>query len=181
MKKFLVFSVISIVTISSLHAQLAVTKLVGKNADKYKLGYGLFTFFEFPLKSTENQSIRLELMDLAFYPGKDGNFFDASYGRAYLSIKAGYKYIFSDTKTGFYAEPSVGWGRVVDVFSDQDDPLYGDGVALALETGYSVEIGQRGHVMCFGVKYETDRGGAGLSSVGLRLSYAFNMFRRKEY
>jgi hypothetical protein len=35
--------------------------------------------------------------------------------------------------------------------------------------------------MCFGVKYETDRGGAGLSSVGLRLSYAFNMFRRKEY
>ena len=76
-------------------------------------------FTTFQLIRPKIRTIRLELMDLAFYPGKDGNFFTASYGRAYISIKAGYKYIFSETKTGFYVEPSAGWGRVVDVLPDR--------------------------------------------------------------
>ena len=42
-----------------------VAKLVGKEASKYGLGYGLFTYLDFPL-ANENQSFRIELMDLAF-------------------------------------------------------------------------------------------------------------------
>ena len=59
---------------------------------------------------------------------------------------------------------------------------YGDGVALALEAGYSLEVGQRGHEINFGLKYETDLAGANhtISSVGLRVSYQFNLFRKKD-
>lgn len=181
MKKYFLFALLLTIASSSIYGQLSVVKLIGKNADRYKLGYCLFSFIDFPIKSTENQSIRLELMDLAFFPGKNGNFFTTDYGRAYISIKAGYKYIFSETRTGFYIEPSAGYARVVDVLADRDEPLYGDGYALALESGYSLEVGQRDHVMNFGIKYETDRSKLVLSSVGLRVSYTFNMFRRKEY
>lgn len=181
MKKIFSALLLATIAFTSTNAQLSIAKLVGKNANKYKFGYGLFSFYDFPINSTENQSVRLELMDLVFFPGKDGNVFTATYGRNYISIKAGYKYIFSETKTGFYIEPAAGYTRVVDVLVDQDDPIYGDGVALALETGYSLEVGQRGHVMNFGLKYETDRTRLILSSVGFRVSYAFNMFRRKEY
>jgi hypothetical protein len=181
MKKFFLFFLLIIIGSSSVHAQISVAKLVGKSAERYKLGYCLFSFIDFPIKSTENQSIRLELMDLAFFPGKNGNFFTTDYGRAYISIKVGYKYIFSETRTGFYIEPSAGYARVVDVLADRDDPLYGDGYALAVETGYSLEVGQRDHVMNFGIKYETDRSKLVLSSVGFRVSYAFNIFGKKEY
>ena len=33
---------------TTLQAQLQLAKVVGKNADKYKLGYGAFAYYDFP-------------------------------------------------------------------------------------------------------------------------------------
>lgn len=89
-------------------AQLMVAKLVGKDASKFGLGYGIFTYLDFPL-ANENQSFRLELMDLAFFTTKGENFFTSTAdARGYLSIKLGYKYVFSETQAGFYLIPSAG-------------------------------------------------------------------------
>src|SRR5690348_884351 len=113
MKK-LILCIVFFSFLHSSHAQLSITKMLGKKSKDYRLGYDLFSFWEFPLGGTENKSIRLELMDFAYYPGKTGgSAFETPNGEAYLSIKLGYKYIFSETKTGFYLEPSAGWCRVI--------------------------------------------------------------------
>ena len=187
MKKLFLFLLFSVIAAAGLSAQLVVSKMLGKNSDKYKLGYGVFSFLDFPLNQDGNRSIRVELMDFAYFPGKEDNtIFNTSMGRTvatiskgYISIKLGYKYIFSESRTGFYVEPSAGFARVVDATDDESTTTHGDGLALAFETGYSLEVGQRGHVLNFGVKYENDRAGTTISSVGFRVSYAFNMFARK--
>ena len=181
MKKIFLFVILFSSLNTTSHAQLSLTKAVGKNADKYRLRYDLFSFISFPLNS-ENQSIRLELIDFAYFPGKTGgSAFTTPNGAGYLSIKLGYKYVFSETKTGFYLEPAVGYCRVV-YSREGEDPTHGDGVAGAMEGGYSLEVGQKGHIINLGLKYETDRGSSShiINSVGLRLSYEFNMFRNKE-
>jgi hypothetical protein len=158
-----------------------VSKLIGKDAAKFGLGYGLFTYLDFPLAS-ENQSFRVELMDVAFFPTKGENLFTSHADtRGYLSIKLGYKYVFSETQAGFYLIPSVGYCRTV--FANEDeDATHGDGIAGALEGGYSLEVGQKGNTLNFGLKYEYDRGNAThtLQSVGFRFSFAFGLLRGKE-
>ena len=57
------------------HAQFTIAKMVGKNADEYKLGYGLFSFIGFYLNEEENKSICLELMDLVSFVNKEGGSF----------------------------------------------------------------------------------------------------------
>lgn len=182
MKKLLCFYLLLLITVS-LQAQLSITKLVGKNASDYKLGYCLFTYLDFPLNAEENKSIRVELLDLSIYPGKTGgSFFTNPNGKGCLSIRAGYKNIFSETKTGFYIEPSLGWCRVVHSEEGPGDS-YADGLAAALEGGYSLEVGENGHAFVFGLKYETDRASDPLhtlNSIGFRLSYTFNLLRKKD-
>jgi hypothetical protein len=162
---------------SSAYSQIAVAKIVGKNASKYKLGYGLFTYYDVPLTEEGNSSFRVELLDGAYFAAKE----EANGDRGYVSIKLGYKKIFSETRTGFYIEPQAGYCRAV-LTNGGISKNYGDGIALAGELGYSLEVGERGHSLNVGVKYETDRAGADytISSVGLRLSYRFNMFGRKD-
>lgn len=177
-KTFIFLFVCSLLSIQA-HSQLMVTKLVGKDASKFGLGYGLFTFLDFPLPS-ENQSFRVELMDLAFYPTKGESFFTSTGdSRGYISIKLGYKYVFSETQSGFYIIPSAGYCRTVFLPNGQNT-LYGDGIAGALEAGYSLEVGQKGHAFNFGLKYEYDRGSSTLvmQNIGFRMSYSFGMFRK---
>ena len=100
MKKNPALFILILIISAQAHAQLSLTKMVGKNADKYKLGYCVFAYYDFPLTEEGNKSIRLELMDLAYFPSKIGD-----NARAYISIKLGYKNIFSETKTGVYVEP----------------------------------------------------------------------------
>jgi len=121
-------------------------------------------------------------MDLAYFPGKDGNGFTSGSARAYISVKVGYKLILSETRTGWYIEPSLGYCRVVDAPDNEPEATSGDGVAAALEGGYNLEAGQRGHELAVGLKYETDRAGRAhtISSIGLRFSYSFNLFRKRE-
>lgn len=163
-------------------SQISVARIVGKNADQYKTGAGLFAFYEFPL-SNENQSIRLELLDFVFFPGigTDGFFGSGGSSTGYLSIKGGFKHIFSETKTGFYLEPSAGWARVV-LVPEGSDVIARNGVALAIEGGYSLEVGERGNTLNLGLKYETDRAGDPfiINSVGLRFYYSFGLFRRND-
>lgn len=158
-------------------AQLALVKRVGKGSGDAKTGYGVFAFYEIPLQQSENKSLRLELLDLAYFPKKAEA---GAMSSGYVSIKLGYKHIFSETKTGFYVEPQAGYCRVVVIDPLLDDAGYGDGFAAAMEAGYSLEVGENGNTINLGVKYETDRAGKvhTLNSVGLRVSYSFGMFRR---
>jgi hypothetical protein len=162
----------------SSHSQAVISKLVGKNSGKTKTGYGLFAFYDFPLTEEGNRSIRLELLDVAFFPKKDG---DLNAILAYVSIKVGYKYIFSESKTGFFLEPQVGYCRTVLDDANQVDPVVGNGVAAALEGGYSLEVGQKGNTINAGLKYEKDMAGklTSISSISLRLSYSFGLFKRR--
>ncbi len=181
MKKNAIFICFFCMLSFASHSQLMVSKLIGKDAAKFGPGYGLFTYLDFPLAS-ENQSFRVELMDLAFFPTKGENLFTSTAdARGYISIKLGYKYVFSETQAGFYVIPSAGYCRTV-FAREAEDATYGDGIAGALEGGYSLEVGQKGHTLNFGLKYEYDRGNAThtLQSIGFRFSYAFGLFRRKE-
>lgn len=180
MKKIsILISLICLVSFTS-NAQLMVAKMVGKDASRFGTGYGLFTYLDFPM-AYENQSIRLELIDLAMFPAKGEKLF-TSYEevRGYLSVKLGYKYVFSETHAGFYLLPSAGYCRVVQS-DDMGESTHGDGIAAALEGGYALEVGQKGNTINLGLKYEYDRGNAThiIQSVGLRVSYSFGMFRRE--
>ncbi len=127
-----------------------------------------------------NQSIRIELLDFAYYPEKNTNSDDII---GYLSIKAGYKYVFSETQEGFYLEPQLGYCRVIN--SNNTETLgngYGDGVALALEAGYSLGVGQGNNTINFGLKYESDLAGSAYTanSIGFRVSFSFHLFQRRD-
>jgi hypothetical protein len=179
MKKLLMLFSIAFLLTASAHSQVMVSKLFGKNSQYAQLGWGIFAYYDFPL-SQPNESIRLELMDFAYYPTKNN---DSNGVIGYLSIKAGYKYVFSETNAGFYIEPQAGWCRVVNANNTQTLPRdYGDGLALALEAGYSLGIGQRDNTVNFALKYESDLAGSAYTanSIGLRLSFTFHLFRRKE-
>jgi hypothetical protein len=181
MKKTTLLSFLLMLLFFTARSQIMATKLIGNNLSQSQLGWGVFAFYDFPLNGYENQSIRLELLDFGYYPYKGD---PTLIPIGYLSIKVGYKYVFSETKTGFYIEPQAGYCRVI---SDDPDNLttqtsYGDGVALAFEVGYSLEVGQRGHVFNFGLKYEHDIAGNPntISSLGLRISYQFNLFKKRD-
>jgi hypothetical protein len=179
MKKYLLIFIITAGFSSSAFSQLMVSKMLGKNADNSQLGYGLFTFLDFPL-SNEHTSIRLELLDMAYYPTKNSDIYSPI---GYLSVKLGYKYVFSEDQTGFYIEPSAGYCRVVNSgaenFTNAD---YSDGVALAVEGGYSLGDGQKDNTVNFALKYETDRAGSDfiINSIGFRVGFSFHIFRRKD-
>jgi len=162
-------------------AQLTVAKLLGKDDAKYGLGWGLFTYLDFPL-ANENESFRVELMDLIFFPTKGENFFTSTAdAKGYISIKLGFKYVFSETQEGFYLLPSAGYCRTV-FAPEGGETTYGDGIAGALEAGYSLGVGQRGHTVNFGLKYEYDHGNSThiMQNIGFRISYAFGLFRKKD-
>ena len=176
-KKVFLFFSLNIIIISSLHSQLAVFKMVGKNSSNSKIGFGTFVYWDIPVNETGNNSVMVELLDLGIFPRKNSDI-DAPIG--YASIKVGYRHIFSDeSKTGFFIEPSAGYCRVVN--SAGPNGTYGDGVAIAAETGYSIEVGQRANTLVFGLKYESDLAGTGttINALSFRFSYSFHMFRKK--
>ena len=78
--------------------------------------------------------------------------------------------------------PSAGYCKTV-IIKEGEDATEGDGIAGALEGGYNLEVGQNGQAITFGLKYEYDYGNSThiVQSVGFRVSYAFGLFRKKEY
>lgn len=166
------------------HSQLALTKILGKNAKEHiAVGFGTFANYAFPLNEVGNNNLMIELLDLSFFPGivQEAYPYDRVL-RAYLSIKAGYRKIFSEESiTGFFIEPQIGYCRVVVANDNEPDVKYGDGFAAALEGGYNLEVGQRGNSLSFSVKYEADLAGKDytIHSMGLRFAFNFLMFRRR--
>jgi hypothetical protein len=180
MKKTLILAFFLLALSSAAHCQVMVSKLIGKNSGNSSLGWGVFAYWEYPLAQTPNNSIRIELVDFAYYP-RISQDIDNVIG--YLSIKAGYKHVFSETSSGFYIEPSAGWARVVvsNQMSDTEKG-YGDGLALALEGGYSLGVGQHDNTVNFALKYESDLAGAEYTanSIGFRVSFSLHLFHRKD-
>lgn len=177
MKKILISSTLILLINLVGHSQLAVYKMVGKNSDNAKIGFGAFAYTQIPLDDIGNRNVVIELMDLAYFPQKDDNLNTVL---AYISIKLGYKYIFSEeTNTGFYLEPSAGYCRVVN--NDSPDATYGDGFAAALEGGYALGVGQQDNTINFGLKYESDMAGSihKVNTISFRVSYSFHLLRKR--
>ena len=163
-------------------SQLEILKMVGKNSKQNSIGYGLFGNYDVPLNETGNKSLMIELLDLAFFPGKEIDDAGNEIARGYISVKLGYRKIFSEeSKTGFFVEPQLGYCRVVVVDDRLPDATYGDGFAAAIETGYSLEVGQSGNAFLFGLKYESDMAGSEhtMQAIGFRVSFSFSFLRRK--
>jgi hypothetical protein len=151
--------------------------MLGKSATNSKIGFGTFAYWDIPVNEIGNNSVMIELLDFAYFPQKNPDI-DGLIG--YASIKVGYRHIFSEeSKTGFFIEPSAGYCRVGNTAGS--DGTYGDGVALAGEVGYSLEVGQRANTLVFGLKYESDLAGANttINAISLRFSYSFHLFRRR--
>ena len=181
MRKISLFLFFAFVFASDSNAQLMATKMLGKGASKYGLGYGLFTYLDFPL-ANENQSFRIELVDFAFFPSKGENIFTTTADAiGYVSIKLGYKYVFSETQSGFYLLPSAGYCSVILMNKGEENNEKG-GIAAALEGGYILGVGENGNSLNFGFKYEYDYAGAThkIQSLGARVSYAFGLFRKNK-
>ena len=158
-----------------------VSKLIGKDSKNYGIGFGAFAFLDIPLRN-DNQSFRIELAEIAYYPTKGDGFFTAEEGKGYVSTRLGYKYVFSETQTGFYILPSVGYGAVIIAKKNEEKAAEYHGVASAFEGGYSIGIGENGQMINLGLKYEYDYNKtSALQSVGFRVSYSFGFFGRKAY
>lgn len=149
--------------------------MVGKYSKEYKLGFGAFYAMDIPVNETGNQSVTLELINIEYFPVKKSSYLTG--GGGFASFKIGYRHIFSEeSKTGFFAEPQAGFCMVA-VGPENDNGEYAKGLALALITGYSLEVGQRGSSFIFGLKYEADLGkGQQIHSIGLRVAFNYRMF-----
>jgi hypothetical protein len=182
MKKVLFILLIICAGYFNADSQLALTKIIGKNAKEHKaVGFGVFANYTIPLNEIGNNNLMIELMDLSFFPGKVQEAYPYDQVlRTYISIKAGYRKIFSEQSiTGFFIEPQLGYSRVVVAKESEPEAKYGDGFAAALEGGYNLEVGQRGNSLSFSLKYEADMAGKEytIHSLGLRFGFSFLMFR----
>ena len=184
MKKGILILFISCLGCFTMHSQIAITKMFGKNAKEHiPVGFGTFGNYAFPLNEVGNNNLMIELLDLVFFPGivQDAYPYDRVL-RGYISIKAGYRKIFSEeSQTGFFVEPQIGYCRVVVSNDNETEARYGDGIAAALEGGYNLEVGKKGNSLSFSLKFESDMAGKEytIHSLGLRFAYNFLMFRRR--
>jgi hypothetical protein len=186
MKKVLFILLIICAGYFNADSQLALTKIIGKNAKEHKaVGFGVFANYTIPLNEIGNNNLMIELMDLSFFPGEVQEAYPYDQVlRTYISIKAGYRKIFSEQSiTGFFIEPQLGYSRVVVAKESEPEAKYGDGFAAALEGGYNLEVGQRGNSLSFSLKYEADMAGKEytIHSLGLRFGFSFLMFRGRGY
>src|ERR1700739_3172587 len=119
------------------HAQVAVCQYFGKNSNDHKIGFETFTYFNIPIdKENYTKSIVIEYLDVAFLPTKNPEPVGETIG--YLSIKAGYKKIFSDTRTGFFIEPQLGYADVINYPNPSEETDTRNGVAVAMIGGYNL-------------------------------------------
>ncbi len=101
MLKSIVFAISLFLSLHS-SAQIQIAKLIGKNSNDFKLGYGGYLKFSYPV--SEGVDVTLEagatIFQMKEYP---------EYGWAIIPIKAGYRYTLNQTGTGLYIEPQVGY------------------------------------------------------------------------
>ena len=154
-----------------LSAQVSVVKIVGKNAAGYKPGTGIFYSLDLPVNQLENNSVIFELFDFANFFVKNNSGKEPT---AYLSVKGGFRHIFSsEGKTGFFIEPQAGYCWIK---SDESYLNIQGGLALAMVTGYSQEVGFSGNSLVVGFKYEMDLPGSDqqINTIGFRFAFNYN-------
>jgi hypothetical protein len=85
-------------------AQIELLTVVGKKANsEYSIGFGGMLKFAYPVSEADDVSIEV---GLKFIPEKE---YGDTYGIVYFPIKAGYRYTFDRSGTGFYVEPQIGY------------------------------------------------------------------------
>ena len=150
------------------NAQIQVSKLIGKDSDKFKIGYGAFLEFSYPLSQVSD--ITLEGGFTIFDLKKD-----TRYGITTIPVKLGYRYIFSDAGYGFYAEPQVGYnvGGV-----DAADKKF-TGLVYAVGAGYLFRPSGKIQFNA-AILYESAlNSGSAINYLSFRLSHNFS-FKRRE-
>jgi hypothetical protein len=179
MKKIILL-LMSVFLFNAVFSQVSLYRMVGgKYAKEYKTGFGAFGSFNIPLNEANNRVLTLDAFDFGFFFLKPTSDLESE-GGGFVSIKAGYRYIFSEESiTGFFVEPQAGLAWI-GVGPDNGQDLT-KGLALALNVGYSLEVGQRGNSFTFGLKYEADlaKNDMSIHTVGLRVTYHFTLFGRK--
>ena len=153
----------------NLKAQIQVSKLIGKNSSDFKLGYGGFLQFSYPV--SEASDVTLEVGANVFQSKVD-----EGYGWAVIPVKAGYRYTLNQTGTGFYLQPQVGYN----VYGINPDDEQFTGLILAGGAGYLFQpIGKIQFDL--GLLFESafHKGGAA-NYLSLRLTHNFSLSRRAD-
>lgn len=151
-----------------IQAQIAVSKIIGKNSKDFGLGYGAFLKFSYPVSDAADVTLEA---GVNIFPEKD----DPAYGWATIPVKAGYRYTLNGTGRGFYVEPQVGY-NVYGI--DPDDNTY-RGLVLAGGIGYLFQpIGKINFDL--GLLYESSQHKGGAANyVSLRLTHNFAFGHRE--
>jgi hypothetical protein len=175
MKKFFLFSTFLLLTRLSANAQIEVAKFTGKNSSEYKMGFGAFLKFAYPV--SEAADISLEGGAL-FFQEKE----ITSYGVAFVPIKIGYRYTIDGSGTGFYAEPQVGYNAYgVKSYQNEDGANVDEkfhGVILSMGAGYLFPSAG-GIQFDLGLRYESVLyKGNSVNCIALRLSHNFSFKKR---
>ena len=163
--------------LSYADAQLGVMKLVGNDTKNYKMGFGAFVKFGFPV--TEAGDATLEI-GVDFFPSKD-----AGEGTAMCPLKVGYRYTLNGSGEGFYVEPQVGYDvygvtSLLDENGNNVDLKY-HGVVLAAGGGYLFTIGNV--PVDINLRYETviaHGGSNNLVSLGITKYFGFGKRDRSD-
>jgi hypothetical protein len=159
------------------NAQLGVMKLVGKNTEDYKLGFGAFIKTAIPV-ADGGSDVTAEIGANLFF-SKDGS----AYGTAMCPLKVGYRYTLNGTGEGLYVEPQAGF-NLYGVTSLEDENgqtinLKYHGIVLAAGTGYLFSVWNT--TFDINLRYETVMAHGGSNNlVSLGISKYFS-FGRKDY
>jgi len=161
------FLTIALFICISLQAQIEISKIVGKNGSDVGLGYGAYLKFSYPVSDAADVTFEA---GANIFPLKDDN----THGWADIPLKAGYRYTFDQSGTGFYIEPQAGY-NIYGV--DADDNKF-TGLILAAGTGYLFKP-SRWIQFDLGLLYESafHTGGAA-NYISLRLTHNFSLHRR---
>jgi outer membrane autotransporter protein len=153
----------------NVSGQIQVSKLIGKNSDDFKLGYGGFLKFSYPI--SEASDVTLEAGANVFQVKAN-----EAYGWAVIPIKAGYRYTINRTGEGFYLEPQVGY-NVYGI--DPDDNNF---TGLVLSGGAGYLFPPLGKIQFdLGLLFESAfHKGRSANYASLRLTHNFSLGRRDD-
>ncbi|MEO6327646.1 MAG: hypothetical protein ABIO55_01880 [Ginsengibacter sp.] len=168
-KLILVFMLL--LCVPRINAQIEIAKLIGKRWNDYKLGYGAFLKFSYPVSTASDLSIEASLV---FFSVKEND----GDGLAVVPFKLGYRYTLNGTGSGIYIEPQLGYNFFGANSFDGEHPY--KGAVIALGTGYLFKPGGRVQ-FDLGLRYETVVIKDGSANyIALRLSHNFSFKKREE-
>lgn len=171
MRKKLFYSVFFILFLSfRSFAQIEIAKLIGKNSDKYSIGFGASLNFGYQISTAS--SVSAEAGFLAFFVKEN-----KSDGLALIPFKLGYRYTFGETGYGFFIQPQAGYNFFGANSYNGEWPYKGP--VSAIGVGYLFETGDwlkpEISIRYESVWYE----GGPASFIALRFAQSL-MFGRKE-